>query len=92
MSDINRQELEKIAKLSGLTLTEKEATEFAIQLKKVLDYTEEITNLSLGTEVEATRSVNVFREDKAKKQDANPILEIAPKTKDTFFVVPKVLD
>ncbi|MFC1854272.1 Asp-tRNA(Asn)/Glu-tRNA(Gln) amidotransferase subunit GatC [Candidatus Dependentiae bacterium] len=92
MSDLSTQELEKLAKLSGLALSEEESKAFEGQLKQLLDYTEEITNLSLGAEVEATRSVNVFREDKVIKKKTDDVTGTVSKFENNYFVVPKVLD
>jgi aspartyl/glutamyl-tRNA(Asn/Gln) amidotransferase C subunit len=92
VSNLDRKEIEKIASLSCFKLTEGEALEFVAQVKEVLEYTEVISNVSLGAEVEATRSINVFREDKVIKKDSSSIISIAPKSDGKHFVVPRTID
>lgn len=92
MNDISREELLKIAALSGLTLNEQEIAQFSSQLKTLLSYTKELANLDISNELEATRNVNVFREDKACKKPADDILAQAPELHDRYFVVPNILD
>ena len=92
MSNLDTKEIERIASLSCFKLTKEEVLEFSAQIKAVLEYTEVISNISLGAEVEATRSINVFREDKAIQKDSSSIISIAPKSDGKYFVVPRTID
>lgn len=89
---LSNEELEHLGKLSGLSLTKEEKRDFLNQLQEVLSYTDELSNLDLGAEVEANRGVNVFRDDKAHRYPSKEILEIMPVTKGSHIVVPKTLD
>jgi aspartyl-tRNA(Asn)/glutamyl-tRNA(Gln) amidotransferase subunit C len=91
MVELSKEELVKLAKMSGLSLTEQELVELRGQLKMLLEYTDEIMALSLGEEVEATRSINVFREDKVKVRDSEAIVANSPNNNGSYFVVPKIL-
>ena len=94
MSKINfeKEELLKIAKFSGLKLSEKEIKKLGSDLKTILEYTTELENVNVEVDFHATETnVNVCREDKAIKYDSKNILKNAPQTEDNFFVVPKIL-
>jgi aspartyl-tRNA(Asn)/glutamyl-tRNA(Gln) amidotransferase subunit C len=91
MVKFSKEELLKLADLSALKLYEDEVDDFVLQIQKLLEYTEELENVVISTEVLPTRNVNVFREDEVIKFDSKKILAQAPKQKDGFFVVPKIL-
>jgi aspartyl-tRNA(Asn)/glutamyl-tRNA(Gln) amidotransferase subunit C len=92
MSLLNRDELRKIAQLSSLELTDAELDALLPDIKKLLDYTGELANVSLGDEQLPARNVNLLREDVARPAREQAILSQAPKTDGTYFVVPKILD
>lgn len=92
MVDFSKEEIIKIAKHSGLKLNKEEIDHLQEQLKKTLAYTEELNQFKTTIEHEAIKSINVFREDKAIQTDSSAILKQAPKTKETYYVVPKILD
>lgn len=89
--DLNQKELENLAKMSNLSLNEKEKESFAKDLNSVIKYIQEIENLQVKRKVEAVRNKNVFREDKAKQNNSKEILESAPKSDESYFIVPKIL-
>ena len=93
---IDKDEVENIAKLSRIRLTEQERELFVHQLNNILSYIEKLS--TLDTENVAPMACtchvfNVFREDKLKPsiplQDA---MINAPATKSGFFKVPKVIE
>ncbi len=93
---ITKQEVEKVAKLARLELTEAEKDAFTKQLAEILTYVETLKQYDTeGVEPTATvlRQVNVFRDD-----DVRPSLPVeralanAPEHGDGFFVVPKILE
>ncbi len=92
MIELSKQELEKLAKMSGLKISDQEAEEFVFQLKSVIGYTDEIMGLDVGSELEASKSVNVFREDKVYSQDEIDIDLVFQKKEDDYLSVPKILD
>ena len=92
MVSFEKEELLKIAKLSELQLDDDEIKNFAQQLKTVLEYASQLENVKhQETFFDRSYNVNVFREDKVKPTDSEPILDQAPKEKDTYFEVPKIL-
>lgn len=66
---LTRQEVEKIAHLARLALTEEQITEYQEQLSAVLDYAEMLNELDLR-DVEPTAHAvartNVFRDDRVE--------------------------
>lgn len=63
---LTRQEVEKIAHLARLALTEEQITEYQVQLSAVLDYAEMLNDLDLSNVEPTAHAVarqNVFRAD-----------------------------
>jgi aspartyl-tRNA(Asn)/glutamyl-tRNA(Gln) amidotransferase subunit C len=93
---ISKADVENVAKLARLEVTETEKDAFTQQLSGILTYVEKLNRLKTeGVEPTATvlGQTNVFREDKARpslpvgKATAN-----APESADGFFVVPKIIE
>jgi aspartyl-tRNA(Asn)/glutamyl-tRNA(Gln) amidotransferase subunit C len=94
--DMTKQEVEKVAKLARLELTDIEKAAFAKQLSQILTHMETLKQYdTVGVEPTATvlGQVNVFRPDIVK-----PSLSVdrgvanAPESADGFFVVPKIIE
>lgn len=92
MVKLDKSELLKIAELSALKLNENELELFAQQLQTILNYTKELDQVKLTDKITLTKNVNFFRKDIAKQQDSKRLLELAPKKKNGYFVVPKILN
>jgi aspartyl-tRNA(Asn)/glutamyl-tRNA(Gln) amidotransferase subunit C len=92
MINFNLDELRKIAKLSSLQLNDEEIKAFALQIKTVLEYLEELDEVQVTDGREIVRNINVCREDKPIETDSSRLLAQAPETMQTYFVVPKILD
>lgn len=104
MSKLSKTEVEHLAKLARLKLSEKEKTQYSRELSEILGYVEKLnkvktTNLTSTSEVAAL--VNVYREDKvsdAWKTDKNAdkntekLLFNAPEKKDRYWKVKQVLE
>lgn len=89
---ITPSELDHIAKLARINLTDQEKTTFLPQLESVLEYLD-ILNQVKTNNVEPTFRVNdqknVLREDVVKDSfDQKTALSTASKTQDGYFVVP----
>jgi len=91
MIKFNKEELLKIANLSGLKLDNAEIPTLVEQIQLILNYTEELEQVKLSKETAPIKNVNVFRDDEIKEFDSSPILKQAPITKNNYFVVPKIL-
>lgn len=88
-------QIEHIAKLSRLELTEDEKKLYSEQLSSVLDYVEQLSEVDTEN-VEPTANItglsNVFREDAVEESGVSykEIEKNAPEFKDGNFVVPSV--
>ena len=92
---IKKIDIEKLAQLAKLRLTEPEKEKFATQLTQIIAYIDKLN--MLNTEhVDATHHVfeltNVFRDDTVKKGlSQQEALQNAPAQKMGFLSVPKVI-
>lgn len=92
---ISKQDVEHVAKLARLEISEAEKEAFSRQLSSILTYIEQLKALDV-TGVEPTATVldetNVFREDKVRASlPVEKALANAPERADGFFVVPKII-
>lgn len=93
---ISKKDVEYVAKLARLKLSEKEKEKFTKQLDQILKYVDKLNELDTE-KVKPTSHVlplkNVFREDKAGKSlKVEKVLENAPEKVKGFFKVPKVIE
>jgi aspartyl-tRNA(Asn)/glutamyl-tRNA(Gln) amidotransferase subunit C len=93
---ISKQDVEQVAKLARLEITETEKEAFAQQLSGILTYVEKLNQLkTAGVEPTATvpGQTNVFREDKSRPSlPVDKALANAPEQAGGFFVVPKIIE
>ena len=94
--EITQQEVEKVAKLARLELTDIEKAAFAKQLSQILTHVEKLKQYdTTGVEPTATvpGQVNVFRPDVARPSlSVERAVANAPESVDGFFVVPKIIE
>ncbi|MEW6378976.1 MAG: Asp-tRNA(Asn)/Glu-tRNA(Gln) amidotransferase subunit GatC [bacterium] len=93
---ISVQEVEYVAKLARLKLSNQEKALFTQQLDSILLYMDKLNELDTG-DVPPTSHVlplhNVMREDEVQPSSApEDILANAPEREDTFFAVPRVIE
>ncbi len=93
---LSKKEVEHIALLARLGLTEAEIEKFAGQLSSILDYVEQLKEVDTDG-IEPTAQVtgleNVTREDKIEECDAaarEALLELAPDREDDLVKVKSV--
>ena len=93
---ITKEQVEHVAKLARLAITEEEKAIFSEQLSSILTYVEQLNRLDTS-KVEPTSHVismqNVFREDRVK--DSLPREEVlagAPEASEEFFRVPRIIE
>lgn len=90
MIRFDKEELLKIAKLSLLQLQDHEVENLVNDIKVLLEYMEELQAVKFATEVQPTKNINIFREDKVIRSNSSDILQLSPKSKDDYFSVPSV--
>jgi aspartyl-tRNA(Asn)/glutamyl-tRNA(Gln) amidotransferase subunit C len=93
---ISKEEIEHIARLALIDLSEEEKETFSKQLNNILDYFQKLNELDT-TNVEPTRHVidglkNVFREDIPRKSlSQEEALRNTSQKKDGFFKAPRII-
>ena len=94
--EITKQEVEKVAKLARLQLTDIEKAAFAKQLSQILTHVDTLKQYdTIGVEPTATvpGQANVFRPDMARPSlSVECVVANAPESADGFFVVPKIIE
>lgn len=93
---ISKEEVQKVAFLARLKLTEQEADQFTGQLNDILRFAEKLNELDTD-QVEPTSHVlpmaNVMREDEVKPSvSREKALSNAPEEQDGMFRVPAVFE
>lgn len=96
ISEKTRAEIEHIALLARLELTEKEKEIFSKQLSSILRYIDKLNELNTN-DVEPTLHVlskkNVFRDDKLKPSlQKERALQNAASKDNSFYKVPKIIE
>jgi len=93
---ITKQDVEYVARLARLALTDTEREAFSHQLSDILTYVEQLNGLETeGVEPTATvlGQANVFREDRPRPSlPVEKAMANAPESADGFFVVPKIIE
>jgi aspartyl-tRNA(Asn)/glutamyl-tRNA(Gln) amidotransferase subunit C len=92
---ITREQVEYVAGLAQLELSEEEKDLFTHQLDSILSYIDKLNQLDTK-DIEPTSHVlpifNVFREDEVKPSlSVEDALANAPDAKDGFFRVPRII-
>lgn len=92
---LDRSEVDKVAHLARLTLTDQESEQFTTQLGDILDYFEQLSELDVATVEPTTRAIdisNITRADALNPDaDLEAILDCAPEREEDYFKVPKIM-
>ncbi|MGB9629730.1 MAG: Asp-tRNA(Asn)/Glu-tRNA(Gln) amidotransferase subunit GatC [Thermodesulfobacteriota bacterium] len=91
-----KMDIEKVARLARLELSEEEREAFRRQLGKILEYMEQLNRVDTS-EVEPTSHTtavfNVFREDEIRPSfSQEEVLGIAPEEEEGHFRVPRIIE
>ena len=93
---LSKDEVEHVAKLARLEMTEAEKEAFSRELSSILTYIEQLKSWdTAGVEPTATvlDQANVFRADEVKPSlPVETVLSNAPEAEDGYFKVPKILE
>jgi len=93
---VTAKDVEHVAKLARLGLTEDEKKCFTEQLSRILDYAETINKLDTKNVSPTSNAIpmkNVFREDKVvPSEDLKEIIANAPKEDNNMFSVPRIME
>ena len=89
-------DVEHVAKLARLGLTDEEKALFEEQLSRILEHAETLNKLNTDKIEPLTHAIplkNVLREDQAEKcKDLQEILANAPQEEDGSFRVPRIIE
>jgi aspartyl-tRNA(Asn)/glutamyl-tRNA(Gln) amidotransferase subunit C len=93
---ITREQVENVARLARLAISEREKELFTRQLGEILTYIEKLKELDTS-KVDPTSHVlpikNIFREDEVRPSlPREEILKNAPDRTGEFFRVPKIIE
>ena len=95
MAKIKKEDVEKMAQLSRLELTDEEKEKFAGQFSDILGYVEELSEIddkNIEPIDQITGLSNVSREDKITNDcDRSKMLENVPEQQDGFIKVKSIL-
>ena len=91
---ITIKEVEHVAKLARLELTESEKEKYTKQLGAILDYVQQMNEVDTSDVEPMSHAIpltNVMREDEVKyEQTKEELMKNAPLEEDGFFRVPKI--
>jgi len=95
MSKITSNDVQKVAKLARLDISDEDLEKYAVQLEKILNYVAELEKIDTKNILPTTRAVEVVnktREDIVKDTNVREeLLDLAPNREGDFFRVPKIL-
>lgn len=89
---ITKEEVEKIARLSHIELSETEMLNAMKHLDAVLSYAARVQEIAKDVQVPSLKNKNIEREDIVISIDVQPILAQAPEREGDFFVVPVIIE
>ena len=93
---INKSDIEHLASLSALSLSDEEMEGYAKDLEEILTFVDKINSLETENLAEATvalDSVNVFRKDEVKESfDRELLMQNAPSSNGIAYQLPPILE
>jgi aspartyl-tRNA(Asn)/glutamyl-tRNA(Gln) amidotransferase subunit C len=91
-----KMDIEKVARLARIELSEEEKATFGKQLDQILNYMEQLNRLDTAGVEPTSHAIpinNVFREDETKPSfSRGEVLEIAPDQEADHFRVPRIIE
>ncbi len=91
-----KMDIEKVARLARLELSEEEKVTFGNQLEQILTYMEQLNRLDTSGVEPTSHAIpihNVFREDEVQPSlPREEVLAIAPDQQDGHFKVPRIIE
>ena len=96
MSELSRADVEHVAQLARLALTDDEIERFGHQLSVILEHAAQVSALDTAGVAPTAHPlplVNVLRADEVRPcLDRDEVLAMAPASEDGRFRVPRILD
>lgn len=93
MAIITKEDVIKLAKMSQISISDKETEDLTKRIETLLEYVSCLGEISKNHKLSelSNRNVNVLRQDIVLKTDDKPILKLAPDSQDNYFVVPTII-
>ena len=89
-------DIEKVARLARLELSDEEKSTFGSQLEQILTYMEQLNGLDTSGVEPTSHAIpvyNVFREDEVRSSlPQEEVLAVAPDEEDGHFKVPRIIE
>ena len=96
MNQIDRAQVERMARLAKMDLSEEETMMLRKDMAEIIAFADQLNALDLGDTPTTTHAVpvkNVYREDICKPSyDRSEILENAPEQDGECYIVPQVVE
>lgn len=92
MTHITQEEIQKVARLSHIELTEQEIMSMSAHLESVLSYAARVQDIAQDVTAALQKNSNVERKDIIAKTDCESILAQAPEREGDYFVVPVIIE
>ena len=91
-----KMDIEKVARLARLELSEDEKETFENQMEQILTYMEQLNRIDTAGVEPTSHAIpvyNVFRDDEVKPSfPREEVLAIAPEEEDGHFKVPRIIE
>jgi len=91
-----KMDIEKVARLARIELSQEEKKIFGDQLEQILNYMEQLNEVDTSGIEPTSHAIalfNVFREDEVRPSfPKDEILDIAPEEEDGHFRVPRIIE
>jgi aspartyl-tRNA(Asn)/glutamyl-tRNA(Gln) amidotransferase subunit C len=97
MSKLDLAEIQHLAKLSNLRITNEEALKYPEQLSESIEYVKNLEELDISSVPDSfftTRAINLMEEDEVRTSDMltqEQALKNAQSTKNGYFIVKRIL-
>src|SRR5512141_2152102 len=99
MSKITRKDVDHVARLARLALSDEEKDRYTAQLESILEYVGQLSELNTDDVPLTTHVIplsNVWRDDVADSPErfgsSEPLLQNAPEREGPFFKVKKIIE
>jgi aspartyl-tRNA(Asn)/glutamyl-tRNA(Gln) amidotransferase subunit C len=89
---ISKEEVEKIARLSNIELSESEISKAQKHLEAVLTYAARVQDIAKDVDITLLKNENIERDDTVQPCNPQAILAQAPEREGDFFVVPVIIE
>lgn len=93
---MNREDIQKLAKLARLTIADEQADEVATSISNVLALVDQLSSVNTDNVAPMAHpldAVQVLRADEVSEPDVREAMQsIAPATEAGLYLVPKVID